>query len=587
MIIPKNQLALKTLLVSPIAVFFVYFFTLWYDIPWFDEYESITFSLQQLLDADTLGGKLDALFRPNNEHRIVYAKLVVLVQYWLTGGLSFKGIMLWGNLGLVLIFWFFYRTTQTIQALSLHQSISTDHSRFTFQAFSPSTAHRNALALLLPVPLILFTAQNYLLTFTAIYTLQYLGIIVLVMSTYYVLALNKPGAFVASLGLGALATFSMGNGILLWPCGLAILVIQRRWQWLSIWVVFGAICTWLYFRSYPVQQGNAEGFSYVLEHPLQTLAGFFIFAGGMFDFFPAWPLKRRAVLPFVMGIIIIGIVSYWLVRVLFRKRESHSSTPSHFETFLTGVALFVLANMVIIAVFRIRFYFGMVLHSSYRTYTLVLVAVAYLALMSLLSPIQQKRWIPRLWGVFLFVSVLSYFTYVPEAVQRRKHMQGLTFNQIHNQIGLGGTHGSRLAGWINELDSTMRVRNWHTLPNPAITPDEVKIRQPHTIPIQPIPLRINDQPDYVTIESDEPGYKVGLNQGTYVVFWPRNNDRQAYLMFAERRKPPGINPIARPNGWLASMPKAILPPGRYSIGLFVTKPEAARVIRLDKQVDIR
>ena len=34
--------------------------------------------------------------------------MVVLGQYWLTGGLNFAGLMLWGNLGLVLIFWLLY-----------------------------------------------------------------------------------------------------------------------------------------------------------------------------------------------------------------------------------------------------------------------------------------------------------------------------------------------------------------------------------------------------------------------------------------------------------------------------------------------
>lgn len=570
-----NRTVLVACLIAPIAVFFVYFFALRYDIPWFDEYENIPYFLQRFLDANTLGERMDALLKPNNEHRVLYARLVVYGQYLLTSGISFQGLMLWGNLGLVVIFWLLYRSTQT-HANTL-----------------PTTAlHRSALFWLLPVPLMLFTAQNYLLTFTAIYTLQYLAIIMLVMLTFFVLALDRPGAFAGALGLGALATFSMGNGILLWPAGAAMLILRRRWLWLGIWIGFGALCSWLYFRNYPVQQGNAEGFTYVLQHPLQTLAGFFIFAGSLFDFFPTWSLEKRSVLPLLAGVAVVGVLAYWLVRVVLMRVANRRLTGiwtddgSHFETFLTGVALFLLANMALIAVFRIRFYFGMVLHSSYRTYALVLWAVGYLALLSLLKPQARQRWIPALWLLFLGVNVLTYFTYVPEAIQRRKHMQGLTFNQRYNKIGLGGTRNSPLARWIIQLDSTMRTRDWHTLPNPSITPTETQLVNPRTALSRTVPLRIIDQPDYVNIESDQLDYQVGLNRGTYVVFWSVSAPASAYVMFAERRKPTGISPFSRPYGWLASMPKALLPPGRYEIGLYETNPDQTTLIRTGSVVTI-
>jgi hypothetical protein len=276
------------------------------------------------------------------------------------------------------------------------------------------------------------------------------------------------------------------------------------------------------------------------------------------------------------------VLAYWLICVVFRREANRS----HFETFLTGVALFLLANMALIALFRIRFYFGMVLHSSYRTYALVLWAVGYLALLGLVNLRWQKRAIWAFWGLFLFVNVLSYFTYLPEAIQRRKHMQGLTFNQQYNQIGLGGTHNSPLARWIIELDSTMHVRQWHTLPNPAITPTETQLLNPQQAPVQNVPLRITDQPDYINLESDQPGYEVGINRGTYVVFWPTDRPQHPYVLFAELRKPTGLSPFSRPFGWLASMPKALLPPGKYTLGLFETTPTTTRLSRTEYRVQV-
>ncbi|MCY7360301.1 MAG: hypothetical protein LH609_23165 [Rudanella sp.] len=575
----NSPAVLLTLLIAPIAVFFVYFFWLRYDIPWFDEYENIPYFLQRFLNANSFDERLDALLKPNNEHRVLYARLVVYGQYLLTGGISFQGLMLWGNLGLVVIFCLLYKSTQ-----SVHRPVGPPPAFF-----------------FLPVSLILLNAQNYLRTCTAIYTLQYLAIIMLVMVTFFVLALNRLGPFVGALGLGTLATFSMGNGILLWPAGAVMLVMRRRWLWLGVWVVFGAVSVWLYFRNYPVQQGNSEGFAYVLQHPLQTLAGFFIFAGSLFDFFPTWTVEKRAVLPLLAGVVVVGVLAWWLAQVVFRRAANHGvasrwvASRSHFETFLTGVALFLLANMALIAVFRIRFYFGMVLHSSYRTYALVLWAVGYLAFLSLQKPQtdtptgaldRRPQWVMGLWVLFLAINLLTYFTYVPEAIQRRKHMQGLTFNQQHNQIGLGGTRNSALARWIVELDSTMRVRGWHTLPNPAIAPGENQLLEPRPAVVRNRPLRLINQTDYITVESDQAVYQVSMNKGVYVVFWPVTTRGRAYLMFAEPHKPTGLSPFSRPNGWTASMPKALLPPGNYAIGLYTITPETTTLISTGRVVTV-
>ena len=123
-----------------------------------------------------------------------------------------------------------------------------------------------------------------------------------------------------------------------------------------------------------------------------------------------------------------------------------------------GVLLFLLANIGLIALFRLRFYFGMVLHGSYRTYSMVLWSVALVLLFSRLSERNRARFWPGAWFVFLGLNVVSYATYVPEAIERRKHMEGLTFNQKYSDIGLGGTRNSELARYISGLVKLMHDR---------------------------------------------------------------------------------------------------------------------------------
>lgn len=561
--VPPLTLAL---LLLPIAGFFTYFFALRYDIPWFDEYENIPYFLDRFLRADSPGERMTALLRPNNEHRVVYARLVVLGQYALTGGLNFANLMLWGNLGLVLIFCLLY------YALRRHESVRN-------RRLQRGRVGREWVGML-PVPLLLFTAQNYLLTFTAIYTLQYLAIIMLALLTFFVLATDRPLNLAGALGLGMLSTFSMGNGLLVWPAGAGLLLLQRRWPALGIWLVVGAIGGWAYFLNYPVQQGNAEGFAYVVRHPLQTGAGFLIFAGSVFDLLPMLAVEYRIHLPLVMGgVLVVGLVS-WLVRTLFRRKPN----LSFFDAFVFGCLLFLLANIGLIALFRIRFYFGLVLHSTYRTYALVLWAVAVVLLFSRLSEAARARYWPIVWLLFLGINLLTYFTYLPEAIERRKQMQALTFNQANRQIGLGGTRNSALARYITDLTALMRERGWYQLPNPAITPDEQELlafdrrsASADTVPAKP--LRIRPNAEYISVESDEPDYTVGLNTGTYLVFASADSVQppRTYLLFASRNRPAGRKPWQRPPGFSAPMPVRMVPAGPYRVGLFRTYPDHSRL----------
>jgi hypothetical protein len=555
-----------TLLLLPIGAFFIYFFALRYNIPWFDEYENIPYFLDRFLNADSFVDRMAALLRPNNEHRVLYARLVVLGQYWLTGGLNFAGLMLWGNLGLVLIFWLLYK------ALRRADDPSAD-------ALTPRPLGNKALIGMLPVPLLLFTAQNYLLTFTAIYTLQYLAIIVLVVLTFYVLATDRPLHFGLALGLGLLSTFSMGNGLLLWPAGAIMLLVQRRWIPLAIWLVVGGVGGYLYFLGYPVQQGNANGFAYVLDHPVQTLSGFLIFAGSVFDLFPILTIEPRSYLPFVMGLVLIAGLAYWVLKTVVRIQKN----TSFFDVFVLGCVLFVLANIGLIAVFRIRFYFGMVLHSSYRTYSLVLWSLAVVLLFSRLHESLRIRLWPGIWMLFLGISVLTYGTYIPEAIERRKHMQAMTFNQRYSDIGLGGTRNTYLARYISKLTKLMHDKGWYDLPDPAITPDEKRLTEPADRPVPTEPLQITQRPDYIVVDNHDANYQIGINKATYLIM---KSNKHTYLVLAARIRPEGRRFWRVMPGFTAAMPTALVQPGRYRIGLFRTYPDHTQTQFTDRFVDV-
>ncbi len=529
------------LLLLPILVFGWYFFALRFNIPWFDEYENIPFFLTRFVDATTWSARIEALLRPNNEHRLLYQRLVVYGQYLLTGGINFNGLMLWGNLGLVVILYLFYRTLRR-QGLPL--------------------------VYLLPVPPVLFIAQNYLLTFTALYTLQYLAIIMLAFGTLYWLANNTGRSFAGAALLGVFSTFSMGNGLLLWPAGAAILLCQRQWLRLAIWICIGAGAVWGYFYGYPVQQGNTEGFAFVTAHPFQTIGGFLIYAGSLLDLLPAWPLQTRTWLPLAGGLLLVSFLTVWTIRVLLRSLTQRRPVLTHFDGFMLGCVLFLLANTLLIAFFRIRFGFMMVLWSSYRTYILVLWAVTYLILIRSLSEPNRMRFMPVAWLMFTAICVVSYITYLPEAIDRRHNMQGLTFNQRYSRIGLGGSRNSGLARFIENLTTEMERRGWYSLPEPALASGETQLLGPVRDTVNAPVMTLASTPEYVTVQSDDPGYRTDLNHETYLVF---KSSAYTYVMSTRRHPAVSRNPFRRPPGFVTDIPVQMIQPGRYRVGIFRTE----------------
>lgn len=535
------------LLLLPIVVFGVYFFALRYNIPWFDEYENIPFFLTRFVDAQTWDARIEALLRPNNEHRLLYQRLVVYVQYLLAGGIDFNALMLWGNLGLVVILYLFYRTL-----------------------------HRRGLPLvyLLPVPPVLFIAQNYLLTFTALYTLQYLAIIMLAFGALYLVANNTNRSFAGAALLGVFSTFSMGNGLLLWPAGVAVLLCQRQWVRLAIWIVVGAVAIQGYFYGYPVQQGNAEGFAFVTAHPVQTIRGFLVYAGSLLDLMPAWPLETRTWLPLAGGAVLVGFLAFWTIRVVIQSLWQRRSALSHFDGFMLGCVLFLLANTLLIAFFRIRFGFMMVLWSSYRTYILVLWAATYLIFIQLLPEPNRKQWLPAVWLLAIGICAVSYVTYLPEAIDRRHNMQGLTFNQRYSQIGLGGSRNSGLARFIDQLTVDMERRGWYSLPKPALAPGEEKLLSPVRDTTKAPALKLNTGRDFVTVQSQDPGYVVDLVRETYVVL---KSGQHVYVMSARRPPMVSLNPLKRLPGFVAEVPTAMILPGRYQLGLLRTSADGSTI----------
>lgn len=535
------------LFLLPILVFGIFFFTYSLNVPWFDDFESIPYFLQRFLDLPTWPEKAEALLRPNNEHRVVYARLVVWTYYLLTETINFRMLMVIGNASFLVVLFLFYRSLR--------------------RASLP-------VWYLLPVLFLLLNAQNQMLTFTALFTLQYLAIIMLVFLAVYQLAKNTTAGFVAGIFLAFLTTFSMGNGMLVWASGLVMLFYQRQWIRLAIWGVLMATAVFLYFYGYPVQQGNSEGFAFLTEHYLQIISGFFVFVGSLFDLVPPWPLAWRSVLPFVAGVVMVIFLAVWSFQRLFRDHQP----PTHWNAFFLGCIVFLICNAGIVALFRTRFGFGMMLWGSYRAYTMVLAAVTYLIFIGSrrAGETVRDRWVPVFLLPAVGINLLSYLFGVPMAAENQHLSRAKAFNQRYNQTGQGGSYHSALGDFIARNIEVMKKRGWYDLPQPSIAAGEADLIKPLSGAIESINWAVSDQRDYISLDCEDAAYPPDYAGTLYLLL---KSENRTYVWATVKRRPSERNPLAVTSGFRSAIPKSIMQPGRYRLGLFDVQKNGRTITR--------
>ncbi|GAB3904692.1 hypothetical protein GCM10028803_34480 [Larkinella knui] len=546
----------------PIVCFALFVFIYSVNIPWFDDLEAFVGFLLTYLRADTLTEKWAELLRPNNEHRILFAKLTTVSLYSLTGTLNFRwliGVAFLCLLGMVAVLYRVFR--------------------------------RSALPALyfLPVLLILLQPQYYGTSVWAITALQHEAVLFFMLTALYWLASGTGGRFGLAILIQLLASFSMGNGLFGWIAGGAILVAQRQYARLGIWIGISVGAILFYFHDYASPQGNESSLSFLLHNPHIVFLGFFTFIGGLFDFFPDAPIFRRSILPtlfgFIVGAGVFVVLKPMVLTFLRTSPQPRSSTFSRQQYFFIGAYALLFVNAAVVAILRPRFGYDVMLVSNYMIYPALLVSLLYLSLLNQTrSGVGQFRWLQI--GVIFggMIWAVSYGRFWPRVAQKNQALQAQAFNQKYNGIGLGATLGTPFARLAKDMmDQAVRT-GIYQYPTAFYSPFESQFR---TAPVNPDPslkITVTEFPDHYLIQSPD-WY---LPAETRRICLVARSDQQTYLFpsnapfvwsrfYANRQNVIGIQ---------ASVLKNALPPGTYRLG-FVAAPAETPVRFSDQKLSIQ
>jgi len=459
------------LVALPVGCFVAFVFTYAINVPWMDDIDSYLGFMLAYLDAPTLAEKVHTLLVPNNEHRVITAKLITLAMYYLTGEVNFRWLILVALVFLLGVFGLFLRVFRSM--------------RLPLPAF-------------VPVAFLLFQPQYYLTSVSAITSLQHHVVILFVFTAIYLLAANTRPAFAGALGIQVIASFSMSNGLFGWVAGALLLALQRQWLRLAVWLGTGVGTILFYFHDFPDGQGNESSLPYLLNHPHIVFLAFFTFTGGLFDLFSKAGIVWRSVLPTLAGFGLTFMVFslLWQMNKSLLWQRADRNFPADSATglllrrryFFTGCYAFLGINALTIAFLRPRFGYEVMLVSNYMQYAALLVVLLYLNVLSEQASRSAvtSRTIARWTTVGLLVGGLVWVNWyvvgLPRVAYRKHAILTGTFNQKHEKTGLGPSWGSPFVDLADrELTESTR-RGFYHYPDTYYTPFEAALLRTGSIP---------------------------------------------------------------------------------------------------------
>lgn len=524
-------------------MFAVYWHLYAVNVPWFDDFEALPDFLLRFLDAPTLSEKWHWLLWPNNEHRMAYGKAVAVGLHALTGQINFRALEAVANLS-------------TLGLLGLF-----------FAAF-----RRLGLPLVffLPVPFLLFQPQYHLLSFWAITGVQHQPVLLFGFLALFLVAEGTPATLALGLVSALVATFTMSNGMLVWPAGACVLGLQGRWRALGVWLCAAAAGIGGYFYGFP-SRANTHSFAQFLKTPHLSAVGFFTFWGAAFDFFPNAPIVLRSVLPTVAGLGLAAWMGWWVYKRgvmasatgkrFWPTRTGGSGEPPHNgRYFLLGCLLFLLANAAIVAVLRPHFGYFVLLVSNYKLYPALALILAYLMALESKPAFAARRFGWLLAGSGAFWAV-SYLAYTPDVSLRRRYLLASVYNQVNSGIGLGATRGDVGETYVEGVFRKLLARKLYRWPDEF----SEKLNDPAATPAA-LNVRIRWDETFFFVENNELTPPNGRRDAAYL--WVRHGTDR-YLYPAVPRPNQGRNPFRSGVGFEAKFHRHHLRPGPHTLALCV------------------
>ncbi|HET7105132.1 MAG TPA: hypothetical protein VFI20_13680, partial [Terracidiphilus sp.] len=226
---PSSRLIVPFILLAiPPLIFYSVLLRTLVNIPNLDDYDAVIRFLNLVTDLHTAADKFSLLFSyQQGEFKLILLRALAWMQYEVTGHVNFKVLSLLGDGTVVLL------------AILLWKMFLPGHK---------DLARR--MTLFAPAAWLLFQLQYWEALNFATPGLQHLAVLPFAFGAIYFLTRPERWTYYAALAVLVLAVASDGNGLMVMPVGLLILLVSRRAGRIPGWLAVSAGCIALYAYHY-------------------------------------------------------------------------------------------------------------------------------------------------------------------------------------------------------------------------------------------------------------------------------------------------------------------------------------------------
>ncbi len=362
----NRKILFLSLMLAPVAVFFINLAVFSVNIPYNDDYDTVYGFMFKYLDAKTWLDRFNLLTGFWNDHRETFNKLITLLQYSIFGRIDVRLMQFIGNSGLIII------------AASL------------YRMFSPKT---DKIMLFVPAVFLFFQtgySENSffgMASLTNFYVMAFGYLSILLLNEKY----SSWGWIVPAFFLSCAAYFTQANGILFLGTGLFLLLFRKEWKKSVLWIAL-SIPVIIFYRCY---SGNFAAWDF------GKLAGtgpsgfnllyFFYFIGNCFGASSAGYLSANGgnlvqslsrIIPLIAG---IAVTAYFIFITAVRY---YRKNPALYAVFL----FLMLSALGAAAVRGTDLGMSQAITSRYRVVSVQFIMLIYLTLSELPEITARVRW---------------------------------------------------------------------------------------------------------------------------------------------------------------------------------------------------
>lgn len=534
-------------LISIISVLLLWYFQykITVNIPWWDDFHGVILPVYDLFTPLPFVEKFKSFVSLNNEHRVVNDRIFTLIIYLFTGEFKLKLLAMLGFLNLVGVFLIFAHVLKGINKLAI-----------------------------LPIAFLIFHAQYYESLQSLMVPFQNFAVLFYMALSFYFLTIkeNTQWAFI----LAVAAFLSHGNGILIFPIGLLVLLLNKRKKHLVWWSILSVLTIFIYFLGYSKPSWTETDVISPWQNPIASIRY-------VFEFLGAYSLNLielsdrlnhsvlRKIVPQVFGLFLVAALTLMLYKTYLTKpgfvRQLRKDKTNQF---IIAFSLFFIGTAVLMGLTRTGF---PVLSRYTINSSMFLVAIWAFYIVN-----SSRKGAVTVTGFTFFVLILTYYNNTHKAINFKNNLIADAFNYQQN-----GT-------WVNnysDLDHVKRVSPLLEEPLKA-----GKYRFPSSLLDDYSIWKGNSKNEQLNYSIVEPYLSIsGNSQGNNTIFFSLESANSNFIFPAEKQKNNPLKMLSSltyfSDNYTTYFPYLLIPSGQYQIFKIEQSGNSVKKLNLNRQLDTK